>query len=491
VTVLITRNQDSIREASEPPTPWRAQVGRVVGVIFAIDAGAIFLSTILGWALRNEADSLAPADPATTIHSNFLPVVVMAWLLGLAISGSYRRTAIGAGFDEFRYVAAGTFTALGLIASIAFLTHSTMSRGFLLLSLVVGLPLLLLMRYVVRKAIHRLRGHGLLRGRVLAVCTPGALAELVTTLERLDHIGYTIVGTCIPDVHAHRALDLPVPLYGGIDDIASAVDELGADTVIVAGGGTTSSNALRRIGWALEGKNVDLVLAPNLIDVAGPRISYRHLGGIPLVYVDAPHANRASGLAKRLFDLVIATCMVIALAPLMLAIAGLVKLQDGGPIFFRQERSGRGGERFLMTKFRSMIVNADERLEELINFNDADDVLFKMHNDPRITRVGGVLRRLSLDEVPQLFDVLRGDMSLVGPRPPLPREVEKYPDDMHRRLLVRPGLTGLWQVSGRSNLSFEEAIRLDLSYVDNWSITGDLIIILKTARAVLFGRGAY
>ena len=491
MTVLITRDQDSVRQASEPPTPWRAQVGRVVGLIFAIDAGAIFLSTILGWALRNEADSLAPADPATTLHSNFLPVVVMAWLLGLAISGSYRRTAIGAGFDEFRHVVVGTFTALGLITSIAFLSHSTLSRGFLVLSLVVGLPLLLLMRYVVRKGIHRLRQHGYLRGRVLAVCSPGALSELMTTLDRLDHIGYTIVGTCIPDIQAHRALDLPVPLYGGIDDIASAVDELAADTVIVAGGGITSSNALRRIGWALEGKNVDLVLAPNLIDVAGPRISYRHLGGIPLVYVDEPHANNASGFAKRIFDLVAASCMLVVLALPMLVIAMLVRHEDGGPVFFRQDRSGRNGELFLMTKFRSMIVNADERLEQLIDFNDADDVLFKMRHDPRVTRVGRVLRRFSLDELPQLFDVLRGDMSLVGPRPPLPREVEQYPADMHRRLLVRPGLTGLWQVSGRSNLSFDEAVRLDLSYVDNWSITGDLIIILKTVRAVILGRGAY
>jgi len=336
-----------------------------------------------------------------------------------------------------------------------------------------------------------LRRHGHLRGRVLAVCTPGALHELIETLGRLDHIGYTVVGTCIPDPQAHRALDLPVPCYGGIDDIASACDEVDADTVIVAGGGYPTSWALRRVGWALQGKNIDLVLVPSLIDVAGPRISYRHVSGIPLVFVDEPHSDRASGLAKRAFDLGVASLMLVALSPLMLAIAALIKLQDGGPVLYRQERSGRGGERFLMTKFRSMIVDADQRIDDLIDFNNADDVLFKMHNDPRVTRVGRMLRRYSLDEIPQLFNVLSGHMSLVGPRPPLPREVEQYPADMNRRLLVRPGLTGLWQVSGRSNLSFDEAVRLDLSYVDNWSITGDVIIMLKTVRAVLFGHGAY
>jgi exopolysaccharide biosynthesis polyprenyl glycosylphosphotransferase len=491
MTLMVNSDRDAVRETERTGLPWRSRVARVVGIIFAIDAAAILVATVLGWILRNEVDSLAPAAPTTALHSNLLPVVVAAWLIGLAVSGSYRRTAIGAGFDEFRHVSTGTFMALGLIASIAFLTRSSLSRGFLLSSFVVGLPLLLLMRYVVRKTIHRLRSRGHLRGRVVAVCSPSGLSELMTTLERLDHIGYTIVGTVIPGDDAYRALDLPVPLYGGIDALASACDELSADTVIVAGGGFMTSTALRRVGWELEGKDVDLVLMPSLIDVAGPRISYRHMGGIPLVYVDAPHADRASGLAKRIFDLVVTSLLVLCFSPLMLGIAGLVKLQDRGPIFFRQQRSGRNGELFWMTKFRSMIVDADKRLDELIDFNDAGDVLFKMRNDPRVTRVGRFIRRYSLDELPQLFDVLRGDMSLVGPRPPLPREVEQYPVDMHRRLLVRPGLTGLWQVSGRSNLTFEDAVRLDLSYVDNWSITGDLIIILKTVRAVLFGSGAY
>jgi exopolysaccharide biosynthesis polyprenyl glycosylphosphotransferase len=326
---------------------------------------------------------------------------------------------------------------------------------------------------------------------VIAVCQPSALHELMSTLDRLAHVGYQVVGTCVPEVDSRRDLDLPVPCYGGVDDVVTACEEAGADLVIVGGGGYSTSQALRRIGWALEGRRIDLLVVPGLVDVAGPRIHMRHLSGLPLVHIEEPQVSRAGGLAKRAFDVAVAGLALVVISPLMLAIALGIKLQDRGPVLYRQERSGRNGTPFTMTKFRSMVVGADRRLAEVADFNDVDDVLFKMRRDPRVTWLGRFLRRFSLDELPQLVDVLRGQMSLVGPRPPLPAEVELYPADMHRRLLVRPGLTGLWQVSGRSDLSFDEAVRMDLYYVDNWSITGDLIILLKTARAVLLGQGAY
>jgi exopolysaccharide biosynthesis polyprenyl glycosylphosphotransferase len=418
-------------------------------------------------------------------------LVFLTWMVFLGVRGGYRRRNIGAGYDEFRVVASATLVAFAFIATASFLSQVGISRRFLILAFLIGLPALLIERYAVRKVVHGLRRRGHLCGRVIAVCTPGALSELMDTLDRMAHLGYTVAGTCVPDTDASRDLSLPVPCYGGVDDLVSACEETGADVVIVGGGGYSTSMALRRIGWAIEGRSIELVVVPGLIDVAGPRIHMRHVSGLPLVHVEEPQVSRAGGWSKRAFDVVIASMMIMVLSPLMLLIALATKIQDGGPIFYRQERSGRGGERFQMTKYRSMVVDADRGLDDLMDFNDVDDVLFKMHNDPRITRVGKLLRRWSFDELPQLFDVIRGNMSLVGPRPPLPREVEQYPPDMHRRLLVRPGLTGLWQVSGRSDLSFDEAIRMDLYYVDNWSIMGDVIIILKTVRAVLKGSGAY
>lgn len=466
------------------------QLGRIVAAIFLLDVLTLLVAVALAWEFRAVLTPLL-GERSPAIASGLVPLVVGAWLACLAVRGAYHRHHIGDGFDEFRAVALGSGSAVAIIGMMAFFVASEASRGFLLLAFLLGTPLLMTERYGLRKMVHAARKRGHLRSRVIVVATPLALSELVTTLERAQQIGYSIVGTCLPEREAHSDPTLPVPLYGGIDQILHACRLATADTVIVAAGGIASSAALRRVGWALEGQDIDLIVIPSLIDVAGPRIRMRHVSGLPLVHVEEPHAGAAGGAAKRLFDLLVASLMLIVLAPVMLVIAAAVKLQDRGPVFFRQERSGIHGARFTMTKFRSMIPDADRRLEELIDFSDADDVLFKMKHDPRVTRAGRTLRRYSLDELPQLFDVLRGDMSLVGPRPPLPREVEQYPEDMHRRLLVRPGLTGLWQVSGRSDLSFDEAIRMDLYYVDNWSITGDIIIMLKTIRAVFGSKGAY
>jgi exopolysaccharide biosynthesis polyprenyl glycosylphosphotransferase len=468
------------------------QLRRVALVTFGLDSLVILGTLFLAWRTTDLLPSFISSRMPVYDRSGVLALLVFGtWLVFLGIRGGYRRRNIGAGYDEFRLVASGTFVAFAFIASTAFLFDPRISRPFLVLALLIGLPALLVERYAVRKVVHGLRRRGHLCGRVIAVCTPGALSELMATLDRMNHLGYSVAGTCVPDLDGSPDLSLPVPCYGGVDDLVSACEETGADVVIVGGGGYSTSMALRRIGWAIEGRSIELVVVPGLIDVAGPRIHMRHVSGLPLVHVEEPQVSRAGGWAKRVFDVVIASLMLLVLSPLMLLIAIATKIQDGGPIFYRQERSGRGGERFQMTKYRSMIVDADRRIDDLMDFNDVDDVLFKMHNDPRITRVGKLLRRWSFDELPQLFDVIRGNMSLVGPRPPLPREVEQYPPDMHRRLLVRPGLTGLWQVSGRSDLSFDEAIRMDLYYVDNWSILGDVIIILKTVRAVLKGSGAY
>lgn len=478
--------------AAEPGVPLARQLRRVMAAAFLLDVSILVFSAIFAAGFSVQMEPYLPHTADNPVRPMVVaPLIGLIWLGALAFRGAYRRRILGAGHEEFQLVVTSTIFAAGALGVTAFLADIRVSRAFVVMMFVAGLALLPVGRYALRKVVHGLRRRGHLLTRVVAVCEPNALDELVAQLARTPQLGFQVVGTCVPGLSQQADVGLPVPLFGGVDSIVEACELTGAHTVLVGGGGASTSRALRQIGWELEGRNVDLVVVPSLIDVAGPRVHMRHLAGLPLVHIEEPGVRRAGGVAKRAFDILVASAMVVVLSPIMIAIALAVKLGDGGPVFFRQERTGRNGTTFKMTKFRSMVVDADQKLAELSDFNDVDDVLFKMRNDPRITRIGRPIRKWSLDELPQLFDVLRGDMSLVGPRPPLPREVELYPPEMHRRMLVRPGLTGLWQISGRSDLPFDEAVRMDLYYVDNWSIVSDVIIMLKTARAVVMSRGAY
>jgi exopolysaccharide biosynthesis polyprenyl glycosylphosphotransferase len=255
--------------------------------------------------------------------------------------------------------------------------------------------------------------------------------------------------------------------------------------VLITGGGRLDAQDIRRIGWALEPGRQHLIVAVNLTDVAGPRIHTRPVAGLPLVHVETPQYSTRQRVLKRAFDILASLLLLVALSPLLLALGALVRLSGPGPVFYRQERVGQGGTRFGMFKFRSMVDGADARLSELLSAQGRDgSPLFKIENDPRITPIGRILRRFSLDEIPQLFNVLVGQMSLVGPRPQREAEVAFYDDDARRRLIVRPGMSGLWQVSGRSTLPWQEAIRLDLFYVENWSLIGDIVILFRTVKAV-------
>jgi exopolysaccharide biosynthesis polyprenyl glycosylphosphotransferase len=286
---------------------------------------------------------------------------------------------------------------------------------------------------------------------------------------------------------------LGVPIVGSLNQVLSAVQLTGASAVAVTATAAFGPAAVRELSWELEKTNADLILAPALTDIAGPRVHTHPVAGLPLIHVERPTYSGPTRVFKTAFDMVGAALLLMVFSPVMLILALAVKVSSPGPVFFRQERVGVDGTRFRMTKFRSMRVDAEALLDELrAQQTDAgNEVLFKIKDDPRITKVGKFLRRFSLDEMPQLFNVLSGEMSLVGPRPPLAAEVAQYQDEVHRRLLVKPGMTGLWQVSGRSDLSWEETVRLDLSYVENWSITGDLVILFKTARAVVSSSGAY
>ena len=249
---------------------------------------------------------------------------------------------------------------------------------------------------------------------------------------------------------------------------------------------TISPARLRRVAWSLEGSDVDLVVAPAVTDVAGPRVTVRQVAGLPLLYVDEPRFTGIPRLVKGTIDRVGAAAGLLVLGLPLLAISGLVRLTSPGPAFFRQLRVGRGGKEFRVIKLRTMYADAEEARAGLNTLNEGDGLLFKIKDDPRVTGLGRVLRRLSIDELPQLVNVLKGDMSLVGPRP-LAVDGEAFVDHEHRRHLVKPGMTGLWQVSGREQQNWEDAVRLDLYYVENWSLAMDLVILVRTGLAAFRG----
>jgi len=339
------------------------------------------------------------------------------------------------------------------------------------------------------------RREGLNLHRVLAVGDARGIADLAAQMRQDAHAGFAVVGFCAPPLTSTAsvseqplALD-GIPLAGTTDDVVAAARACGADTVAIAAGASMRSDQVRKIAWSLEGSSIDLVVAPAITDVAGPRITMRPVSGLPLIYVDEPQFTGGRRVVKRAVDLLGSVIVLILLSPLMLATAAVVKVTTPGPVFFRQRRTGTAGESFRCWKFRSMYVDAESRLASLADRNEGDGLLFKMRDDPRITPVGRVIRRTSIDELPQLFNVLRGDMSLVGPRP-LSRAPEAFEGDVRRRMLVRPGITGLWQVSGRGEQSWDEAVRLDLYYVENWSLSLDIAILLRTLLAVIKGTGA-
>jgi exopolysaccharide biosynthesis polyprenyl glycosylphosphotransferase len=449
-------------------------------------------SVLLAWNLRFTVGiSDLRVQPGNTLLGNAGPWILLTWLLWLIVRGAYSTRLFGAGSEEFKAVLLASALAAGSVGVGCYLLKVDLSRGFTLLTFLVGVPALLVERYVARKILHHRRANGSLQHRVVAVGGPSAIEELVTVLHRERYVGYEIIGACVPDGIQAGPDDLSVPLLGSASKTRDVCDAVGADTVLVTRGGYSSANDLRKIAWDLERSDIDLVVVPSLTDVAGPRIHMRPVAGLPLLHVEGPQVDQAGGFAKRAFDVIMTALVLLLLSPLLLVVAIRIKLDDGGPVLFRQQRVGRDGTEFGMIKFRSMAVDAETRLEAIRHMNEAGQTLFKIRDDPRVTRIGRFIRKYSIDELPQLLNVLKGEMSLVGPRPPLPSEVANYEVDVHRRLLVRPGMTGLWQVSGRSELSWKESVRLDLYYVDNWSMVSDLVIMMKTFRAVVLSHGAY
>jgi exopolysaccharide biosynthesis polyprenyl glycosylphosphotransferase len=480
--------------ATRPQTPDRHRLSRDVGLVRAmtllVDLAVLVFAVLAAWKLRGAIGALIAVHLGTSV-TEAGPVIIATWVVMLAIKGAYGARNFGTGANEFRAVGSASITTAGLVSIACFMLSVPLSRGFLLLAFVFGTTLLLVERFVIRITVHKLRRKGRLMHRVIAVGGPSGVGEVVDALRQSKYVGYEVVGAAVPDGVEVSHEQFGVPVLGEVQQTRRLCEEVGADTVLVTRGGFATAKELRRVAWDLEGSSIQLVVVPSVNEVAGSRIHMRPVAGLPLLHLEQPQAGEAGGLSKRLFDLVGAAVTLLLLSPLMVLIALAIYLEDRGPILFSQPRIGRDGRTFRCFKFRSMFIDAESQERDLREAMGQESALWKMERDPRVTRIGGFIRRYSLDELPQLLNVLRGEMSLVGPRPQQRWEVDTYTDWEHRRLRVRPGMTGLWQVSGRSQLSFDEAIRLDLYYVDNWSMTADLVIMAKTVGAVVNATGAY
>ncbi|UWF78588.1 sugar transferase [Microbacterium sp. EF45047] len=416
-------------------------------------------------------------------------VFIVAWLLALRVHGTRDEKTIGSGWQEYRQVADASIRVFGVLAIAAFLLHIEVARGYLLLALPAGAGMLVAGRWAWRQWLGAQRAQGRCLARTIVVGEHGKAQHIARELQRDRTAGMVITGA-VTEFGTGRMLLPGIPVIGDLSDVVESLERADADAVVYAGSDLITPAKLRQFGWDLQTRSIDLIVAAALTDVAGPRIHARPVAGLSLIHVDYPQFTGSRYVTKRAFDIVVSALALLVLAPAMLMIAAMVRT-DGGPALFRQSRVGQDGRVFSMLKFRSMVVGAEDMLPQLLPTSDGNGVLFKMRDDPRVTRLGRILRRLSIDELPQLLNVLRGEMSLVGPRPPLMSEVETYEEWVERRLLVKPGITGLWQVSGRSDLSWEDSVRLDLYYVENWSLTSDLVILWRTARAVLKRHGAY
>jgi exopolysaccharide biosynthesis polyprenyl glycosylphosphotransferase len=466
---------------------------RYISMACLIDLAVGVVSATAALGLRFGPD---PEEPHRASYVWITIALPFAWLATLALNRAYESRHLFVGTDEYVRVFRAGVALIAALAIISYAANFRLARGYLLIAVPLMIMIGMAARYAARYQLHRSWARGRRLHRVILVGPQRAVADLTGRLRRERYHGFGVVGTCVPgfihDLGAPRPSGEP-PVLGGFNSVADAVTRVKADTVIVLSCPEIDGAALRRMAWQLERNEIDLIVASSLVDVAGDRTTIRPVDGLPMLHVEHPKLRGARRLVKNAFDRFSAATLLLFASPALLVIAALVRFSPAarGPAIFRQERVGRLGQPFTLYKFRTMYVDAEARLEELRALNESASGLFKMRQDPRVTRIGRLLRRYSLDELPQLFNVLKGDMSLVGPRPPLAREVAEYPSDMRRRLVVKPGLTGLWQVSGRSDLSWEESIRLDLSYVENWSLAMDMAILARTVTAVLRSSGAY
>jgi exopolysaccharide biosynthesis polyprenyl glycosylphosphotransferase len=480
----------SANPAAEQTKPerseWRSGYVRRVAVG---DVLAALCAAVVGFRIRFEDVVEAGPHYASAWIAALLPIV---WLVSMLLARTYEQRFLWVGREEYRRVFSASALLLACVGTLSWAFKLEVARGFVVVALPLATILTLLQRYGQRSVLARRRAAGVHLQTAIIVGHRSGVQALHDQFRTTTQHGYQVVGCCLPDGAGGQSTFDGLPVLGGLDDVVDVVRRHGVDTVAVLPSPELDGPGLRRLGWALEKTHAELLLAPAITEIAGPRLHIRPVCGLPLLHMERPELRGIRRLTKETTDRLAAAFALLLMLPVLLAIALAVRVTSPGPVFFRQERVGRDGQPFHMLKFRSMVPGADRMVEQLSATNhDGNGVLFKLRDDPRVTPVGRVLRRYSLDELPQLLNVVRGDMSLVGPRPPMAVEVEQYGLDMHRRFLVKPGITGLWQVSGRSDLSWDESVRIDVRYVENWSLAFDLKILWRTLGAVLRGSGAY
>ena len=460
----------------------------VVAVV-ALDAAAA-LTAVITANMRYSGHPLESQPPWEQVA--FTATLVLLWLTAMAATRSYEPRFLGLGSEEYRRILVAAVAVMATVATVSWATNATVARSYVIMALPLASALTLLGRYGARKFVHRRRRIGSFMSDVVLVGHGHPAAELVQQMRRDAHHGMRVVGACVPDGRQSSELtDVGVPVWGSFDDIDAVMADTAADAVAVLSCPEMDGAALRRLSWSLAQSGIDLLVAPALMDVAGPRIAIRPVCGLPLLHVDEPELSGGRRVAKMCVDRTAAVLSLVLLMPMLVCIGIAVRLTSRGPAIFRQRRLGLRGREFTMLKFRTMTQDAELRRAELASSNThSDGHIFKVQNDPRVTPLGRWLRRTSLDELPQLVNIALGHMSLVGPRP-LPSTDLPYDGDARRRLFVKPGLTGLWQISGRSDLNWDESVRLDLRYVENWSLALDALIIWKTLFAVVKRKGAY
>lgn len=467
-------------------------IPRIAGWLLVLDGAAVVLAMWVAVLVR--FGSLRNVDRWGGLpYELLISMIPLVWLAAMALGGCYDRRWLVCGVDEYRRVLTSGLVLFAAVACSAYLTKTDLSRSLVVLAVPLVIATTLVERYTARKLLHRALARGRTIHRVVVVGSQEEVRDLTRHLRRARWAGWGVVGACVPG--RVKSIDIPddepLPVLGPVRGVIDSVRLVGADTLAVAGSSAFPNGSLRRLSWELEGTGIHLVVVPAITDIAGPRILVRPLDGLPLLHIEEPTLSGVQWLIKGLIDRILALALIVVLSPLLLAIAVAVRTTSRGGVFFKQERIGRFGRPFIMWKFRTMTAGAERERDAVAHLDEHDGPLFKIHDDPRITPLGRRLRRFSLDELPQLWNILNGTMSMVGPRPPLASETDEYEVEVHRRLLVRPGITGLWQTGGRADLPWAEAVRLDLQYVENWSPAMDTMVMWKTIITVLRGDGAY
>lgn len=469
------------------PSSWRRRLGRLL-VLF--DAVIIGSASLLAYALRDSLGRLTALEPFASEVPAAIAVLPL-WLALLYTAGAYDSHHFSSGASGLRRFFAGVAAGTVALGFISFLFNLQLSRlyvatVFALVVLLGGLARVLLLHHV-RRAWKR----GEHIQHVLIAGINDESLEVARAIARHPESGYRIAGFVDDAAVTGTEVEGLGPVVGGIDGaIGTVARQQGAGLVIISPS-AVAAGTLQEVTIALEGSEIDLAIAPSLFEVVTRRVAVESIGSVPILQVAQVRLEGMRALAKRTLDIAAALALLVVLWPVMLLAAVAVRRGSLGPALLRQTRIGKDGVPFTMYKFRTMSIDANMRFGDVVTLNEAGHHFFKVREDPRVTKQGRFLRKWSIDEAPQLVNVLRGDMSFVGPRPPLPREVARYEPWHTRRLRVRPGLTGLWQVSGRANIPFNEAVRLDLFYIENWSVGLDLTIVARTVRAVLGRDGAY